>query len=46
MEPEKHKLFMEKYTKYISKFKNKQWKLRYELVNYCNQDVKTLHQIY
>jgi len=37
--------FSEKYNDYSSTFKGKEWNLKNELVNYCEQDVISLHQV-
>lgn len=48
--PNKHKKqeytkFVDKYSSYKKSFENKQWCLKDELINYCEQDVKTLYNV-
>jgi len=39
------KVLKDAYASYVEDFKNKPWNLKEELIKYCEQDVKILHQI-
>ena len=44
-DPKKYLELENNYNKYKNSFPNKEWDLKKELIKYCEQDVRTLHQV-